>query len=221
MKNLADSAARRAASIARKRVRRGREARNTRQATCWSSAMKARAAGRACAKCCRPRRRSTARAWRQGRADHRRAFLGRHARLLHRPCRARGGGRRPDRPAEGRRHHRHRRGRRDDRGRAQRRRTRGAPQGMEAAAERLPLGRAVEIRAARRRRRERRGHQCRRPRRGEVLRGYLVRPSLIVMAGLVPAIHGFLKKNVEARNNPGMTKRVGRGLESNDRRPHF
>ena len=46
-------------------------------------------------------------------------------------------------------------------------------QGVEAAREQLPLRRAVEIRAARRRRRERRRHQPRRPRRGEVLRGYL------------------------------------------------
>ena len=34
---------------------------------------------------------------RQGRADHRRPLLRRDARLLHRPCRAGGGGRRPDR----------------------------------------------------------------------------------------------------------------------------
>ena len=45
---------------------------------------------------------------RQGGAHHRRPLLRRHARLLHRPCRAGGGGRRADRPAEGRRHHRHR-----------------------------------------------------------------------------------------------------------------
>ena len=43
---------------------------------------------------------------REGRADHRRPLLRRHARLLHRPRRAGGGGRRADRPAEGRRHHR-------------------------------------------------------------------------------------------------------------------
>ena len=43
---------------------------------------------------------------RQGRADHRRPLLRRDARLLHRPCRAGSGGRRPDRPAPGRRHHR-------------------------------------------------------------------------------------------------------------------
>ena len=36
---------------------------------------------------------------RQGRADHRRPLLGRDPRLLHRPCRAGGGGRRSDRPA--------------------------------------------------------------------------------------------------------------------------
>ena len=47
-----------------------------------------------------------------GRAHHRRALLGRHARLLRRPCRARGGGRRADRPAARRRHDRHRRRRR-------------------------------------------------------------------------------------------------------------
>ena len=36
-------------------------------------------------------------------------FSGAHARLLHRPRRAGGGGRRADRPLRGRRHHRHRR----------------------------------------------------------------------------------------------------------------
>ena len=46
---------------------------------------------------------------RQGRADHRRALLRRHARLLHRPCRPGSGGRRPDRAAARRRHHRDRR----------------------------------------------------------------------------------------------------------------
>ena len=50
---------------------------------------------------------------RQGRADHRWPLLRRHARLLHRPCRAGGGGRRADRPAQGRRHHRDRRRRAD------------------------------------------------------------------------------------------------------------
>ena len=46
---------------------------------------------------------------RQGRAHHRRPLLRRDARLLHRPCRAGSGGRRPDRAAARRRHHRHRR----------------------------------------------------------------------------------------------------------------
>ena len=41
---------------------------------------------------------------RQGGADDRWPLLGRDARLLHRPCRAGGGGRRPDRPAPRRRH---------------------------------------------------------------------------------------------------------------------
>ena len=41
---------------------------------------------------------------RQGCADHRRALLGRHARLLHRPCRPGGGGGRPDRAGAERRH---------------------------------------------------------------------------------------------------------------------
>ena len=41
---------------------------------------------------------------REGRADHRRALLGRDARVLHRPCRAGGGGRRPDRAVARRRH---------------------------------------------------------------------------------------------------------------------
>ena len=40
------------------------------------------------------------------RADHRRALLGRHPRLLHRPRRPRGGRRRPDRAGRGRRHDR-------------------------------------------------------------------------------------------------------------------
>ena len=39
-----------------------------------------------------------------GRADHRRTVQRRHARRVHRPRLARGGGRRPDRPAAGRRH---------------------------------------------------------------------------------------------------------------------
>ena len=46
---------------------------------------------------------------RQDRAHHRRPVLRRHPRLLHRPCRAGSGGRRPDRAAAGRRHHRDRR----------------------------------------------------------------------------------------------------------------
>ena len=41
---------------------------------------------------------------RQGGPDHRRPVLGRHARLLHRPRRARGGGRRADRTGRERRH---------------------------------------------------------------------------------------------------------------------
>ena len=45
---------------------------------------------------------------RQGRADHRRTFLRRDARLLRRPCRPGSGGRRPDRAAARRRHHRDR-----------------------------------------------------------------------------------------------------------------
>ncbi len=39
---------------------------------------------------------------REGGPHHRRALLGRHPRLLHRPCRARGGARRTDRPHRGR-----------------------------------------------------------------------------------------------------------------------
>ena len=41
--------------------------------------------------------------------DHRRPVLRRHPRLLHRPCRAGSGHRRPDRAVAGRRHHRNRR----------------------------------------------------------------------------------------------------------------
>ena len=43
-------------------------------------------------------------------APHRRALLGRNARVLHRPRRAGGGRGRPDRARRGWRHHRHRRG---------------------------------------------------------------------------------------------------------------
>ena len=64
-------------------------------------------------------------------------FSGAHARLLHRPCRAGGGGRRPDRAARGRRHHRHRRGRGHAVGQARRRRACRAQGEMEAARDRL------------------------------------------------------------------------------------
>ena len=55
--------ARRAASTARKLASRRSRKRSTRKAKCWSSATKDRKAVRACGKCCRPRRRSTDRAW--------------------------------------------------------------------------------------------------------------------------------------------------------------
>ena len=66
----------------------------------------ARRAAPACARCSRPRPRSTARAWAEGRADHRRALLRRDARLLRRPCRPGSRDRRPDRAPARRRHHR-------------------------------------------------------------------------------------------------------------------
>ena len=71
---------------------------------------------------------------RQGRADHRRALLRRDPRLLHRPCRAGGRGRRADRAPARRRHHRHRRRRGHARGRALGRRARRAPQGLAGRA---------------------------------------------------------------------------------------
>ena len=78
-------------------------------------------------------------------ADHRWALLRRHARILHRPCRAGGGGGRTDRAAQGRRHDRDRRQQGHPRGGADRPRARGAAQEMEAAAPRLPIGRAVAL----------------------------------------------------------------------------
>ena len=57
------SPARRAASTARKPASRRSRTGRTRKATCWSSATRARRAAPACARCCRPRPRSTARAW--------------------------------------------------------------------------------------------------------------------------------------------------------------
>ena len=82
---------------------------------------------------------------RQGGADHRRALLRRHARLLHRPCRAGGGGRRPDRPVERRRHDRRSTRCRHAQRRIERRRTGGAAQGVEAAPARLSVRRLVAL----------------------------------------------------------------------------
>ena len=87
---------------------------------------------------------------RQGRAHHRRPLLRRHPRLLHRPCRAGGGGRRSDRPRRGRRHHRHRR---RSSGTISVRRSPttsfGAARRLEAARDRLRLGRHLEVCPAR------------------------------------------------------------------------
>ena len=71
---------------------------------------------------------------RAGGADHRRPLLRRDARLLHRPCRAGGGGRRPDRAAAERRPHRDRRGEGHDRraAAATPRSPRAAPPGSRA-----------------------------------------------------------------------------------------
>ncbi len=82
---------------------------STRRATCSSSATRVRRAAPACARCWRRRPRSTARAWATSCAHHRWPVLGRNARLLRRPCRSGGCGRRPDRSSEGRRHHSSRR----------------------------------------------------------------------------------------------------------------
>ena len=104
------SPARRAASTARRSASRRSARGTTRKARFWSSATRGRAAGRACARCCRRPRRSTGRAMGDKVAlitDGR--FSGGDARLLHRPCRAGGGARRPDRAAARWRHHRDRR----------------------------------------------------------------------------------------------------------------
>ena len=70
----------------------------------------------------------------EGGADHRRPLLRRHARLLRRPCRARGGEGRADRAPPRRRHDHHRRDHgRDQRG-ALRRRARGTPRGLDRPA---------------------------------------------------------------------------------------
>ena len=110
---------------------------------------------------------------REGGADHRRPLFGRDARLLHRPCRAGGGGRRADRLVARRRQDHDRRRRRHDRRRAERRRAGRAAPRLDAAPQRLPVGHAVEIRADRRRRRKGRRHPPRRARRNPRLRRYL------------------------------------------------
>ncbi len=99
----------------------------------------------------------------EGGADHRRAVLGRDAGLLRGPCRARGGGGRADRaPARRRRDHA-RRGGGHDRGRGGRGRDGRAPRRLvRSARDDLRLGRALEVRAARRAGGERRRDASRR-----------------------------------------------------------
>ncbi len=93
--------------------RGGAEAATTSPATSWSSATKAPRAGRACARCCRPRRPSTARA-----CSHTVALItdGRFSGATRGLCIGHVGPEaqvgRPDRPGPGRRHHHHRRRRR-------------------------------------------------------------------------------------------------------------
>ena len=107
------SRAPRCASTARRRPSPRSMRAPTRPATSSSSATRVRRAAPACARCCRPRRRIYGQGMgEQGGADHRWPVLRRHARLLHRPCRARGGGGRADRAGAERRPHHHRRRRR-------------------------------------------------------------------------------------------------------------
>ena len=106
----------------------------------------------------------------QGGTDHRRPVLRRHARLLHRPRRTRGGDRRADRPVAGRRHHLDRRGRRPPGRGAVGRGTGGTAPVLERAPERAPVGRVVEVRATRRSGGRRRRHPSGRPGGGHVLR---------------------------------------------------
>ena len=98
---------------------------------------------------------------RQGGADHRRAFLGRDARLLRRPCRPRGGGRRPDRAVARRRHHRARCREGHDQRQAFGRRAGRAQEKLEAARERIRLRLHLEIRPAGGTRGQRRRHPSR------------------------------------------------------------
>ncbi len=95
---------------------------------------------------------------REGGAHHRWALLRRHARLLHRPCRARGGVGRSDRPHQERRHHHYR----CRQGHARSSPFEGgageAPQGLEAQENRLPERCALEVRPTGWTRANRRGH---------------------------------------------------------------
>ena len=81
----------------------------------------------------------------QGGPHHRRAFLGRHARFLRRPCRAGGSYRWPDRAFAGRRHHHDRCRRRNSRCQTDRRGNGGKGEEVESAHDRLSVGRDLEI----------------------------------------------------------------------------
>ena len=110
---------------------------------------------------------------RQGRAHHRRPLLGCDARLLHRPRRAGGGGRRPHRALAGRRHHRDRRHSGHDQRRTLGRGTGAPARGVAFARNRIRLGLSLEIRANRRFGQGRRRHPPRRRARKTKLCGYL------------------------------------------------
>ena len=128
---------------------------------------------------------------RGGRPHYRRTLLGRHARLLDRPYRPRGGCRRSDSTAQGRRPHRHRR----RQGHAQRgaleRGARQAPQELEAAPARLPVRHALALCPERRAGPHRCGHSSRCRSRDALLRGYLRIPSPACGRGKGPVPKGW------------------------------
>ena len=111
-----------------------RKKRSTRKATCSSFATRAQRRPRDARNAGDHRCPLRPGHGREGRADHRRALLRCHARLLRRPCRPGGGGRRPDRAHARRRHHRARRRQGHPRRQAVEGGARGAGQILEAAA---------------------------------------------------------------------------------------
>ena len=103
-------------------------------------------------------------------------FSGGDARILRRPRRPRGRGRRPDRIVARRRYDLDRRRGGDHRGRALGRRTRRTGRGVVAQAGRVRLRHPVEVRSGRGRCREGGGDPPRRRRRAALLRRYLSAP---------------------------------------------